>query len=162
MDEPRPIEISVVDPRIREAAELIRALSEELAQLYDYAEDGSGDFKPQDALAPRSAFVIGRVGNIAVACGAFRRIDGDVAEIKRMFVVPQYRGRGYSKAILRELERLAGGNGYSTVRLETGDRQPTAIRLYEGSGYRRIPNFGRYVASEQSLCFEKELSTDDT
>lgn len=110
------MEITRVDPRSPEATELIHALSEELARMEDYATDGAGDFKPEDALAPRSAFVIGRVGGRAVACGAFRPLEDRVAEIKRMFVVPEHRGRGYSKAILKELERLAREHGYTTAR----------------------------------------------
>jgi putative acetyltransferase len=151
------IEIIAVDPRIPEAVELIHALSEELARRYDHSDDGSGNFKPEDALVARGAFLIGRAGGRAVACGAFRPLQGDVAEIKRMFVVPDCRGRGYSKAVLTELERLAQENGYTTVRLETGDRQTEAIRFYERSGYHRIPNFGVYVGSERSVCFEKQL-----
>jgi putative acetyltransferase len=151
------IEIIRVDPRIPEALELIEALSEELARRYDYADDGSGDFKPEGALVARSAFVIGRAGSRVVACGAFRPLQGHVAEIKRMFVVPDCRGRGYSKAVLQELERLAREEGYTTVRLETGNRQPEAIRLYERSGYQRVPNFGAYVGSARSVCFEKKL-----
>src|SRR6185503_16299650 len=100
-------------------------------------------------------------GGNPVACGAFRPLEGNVAEIKRMFVVPDHRGRGYSKAILRELERLARENGYTTVRLETGDRQPEAIGLYQRSGYHRIPNFGIYVEDQRSVCFEKQLSSPD-
>lgn len=153
------IEILAVDPRCGEAARLIRALSDELARRYDFADDGSGNFKPEDALVAGSAFVIVRADGNAVACGAFRPLEDDVAEIKRMFVVPDCRGRDYSKAILNELERLARENGYTAVRLETGDRQPEAIRLYERSGYRRIPNFGIYVENEMSVCFEKQLST---
>ena len=151
------LELAVVDPRLPEAAELIRVLSEELAQRYDYVDDGSGDFKPEDALVPRSAFVLGWVAGRAVACGAFRPLEGDVAEIKRMFVLPECRGLGYSKAVLTELERLALEQGYTTARLETGVRQPEAIGLYEWAGYTRIPNFGIYVDSEESVCFEKYL-----
>jgi GNAT superfamily N-acetyltransferase len=92
-----------------------------------------------------------------VACGAFRPLEPHVAEIKRMFVVPDCRGNGYSKAMLRELERLARENGYSAVRLETGDRQPEAIRLYETTGYRRIGSFGSYEGSARSLYFEKQI-----
>ncbi len=152
------IEITAVDPRIPEALALIRALSEELAQRYDHVDDGSGHFSPEDAaLSPRSVFLIGRVGGRAVACGAFRPLEDDVAEIKRMFVDPECRGRGYSKAILTELERLARKDGYIAVRLETAERQPEAIRLYQRSGYQRISNFGIYVSSKRSLCFEKRL-----
>jgi putative acetyltransferase len=153
----RTLEIVAADPRGSEALGLIRALSEELARRYDYSDDGSGNFTPEDGLSERSVFLIARLGNRAVACGAFRRLTNNVAEIKRMFVVPEYRGRGYGKVILRELEQLASQNGYTTVRLETANRQPEAIRLYERAGYQRIPNFGIYVGSRRSLCFEKQL-----
>jgi putative acetyltransferase len=151
------IKVTAVDPRSPEALELIRALSAELERRYDYADDGSGHFSPEDALTPRSVFLIGRVEGRAVACGAFRQLEGDIAEIKRMFVVPDCRGRGYSKAILTELERLARQDGYAAVRLETAERQPEAIHLYQRSGYQRIPNFGIYADSKRSVCFEKRL-----
>jgi putative acetyltransferase len=152
------IEIAVADPRSPEAIGLIRALSEELARRYDYMDDGSGNFKPEDVLAPRSAFIIGFIDGRGVACGAFRPLEEDIAEIKRMFVLPDFRGRGYSRAILSELERLARQSGYNVARLETGDRQPEAIHLYERSGYHRIPNFGIYAGSQRSVCFEKRFS----
>src|SRR5215467_10740719 len=140
MSEPL-FDITPVDPRSPEVVELIRALSEELARRYEYVTDSAGNFKPEDPLIARSAFLIGRTGGCAVAYGAFPPLEDKVAEIKRMFVIPEYRGCGYSIAILTELEQLARENGYTTVRLETGYRQPEAIRLYEQSGYSRIPNF---------------------
>jgi hypothetical protein len=86
------IEITAVDPRIPEALGLIRALSEELAQRYDYADDGSGHFSPEDALSPRSVFLIGRVEGRAVACGAFRPLEGDVAEVSECLSFPSTEG----------------------------------------------------------------------
>jgi putative acetyltransferase len=152
------LDVSAADPRLPEAVEVVRALSGELARQYDFADDGSGDFRPEDVLIPRAAFVIGRAGSRAVACGAIRPLERQVAEVKRMFVLPECRGRGYAKAILAELERVAEQMGYRALRLETGNRQPEAIALYEQAGYRRIPNFGRYVGSERSVCFEKRLA----
>lgn len=143
--------VTAVDPRSLEAVELVRALSQELSRRYDFADDGSGDFKPEDVLVPRSGFILGRVNGRAVACGAFRPLQGDVCEIKRMFVIPDARGRGHSKAVLAELERLAAGMRYAVARLETAHRQPEAVGLYERAGYRRIPNFGLYVGSERSV-----------
>jgi GNAT superfamily N-acetyltransferase len=148
-----------VDPRSPEAIQLVRALSRELAQRYEFTDDGSGDFKPEDVLGPRSAFLLGRVDGRPVACGAFRPLEGDVCEIKRMFVAPDCRGRKYAKVVLAELERLAASLGYAIARLETANRQPEAIGLYERAGYRRIPNFGIYAGSERSVCFEKWLGT---
>lgn len=149
--------ISAADPRSPDAATLVRELSRELAERYDQADDGSGHFKPEDVLVPRSVFLIGSVDGLAVACGALRPMEDEVAEIKRMFVSPKHRGHGFSKAVLSELERRAGNLQYRRVRLETGVRQPEAIALYERSGYRRIPNFGIYAGNPQSVCFEKAL-----
>jgi putative acetyltransferase len=154
---PPPIEISPVDPREPEAAELIRSMTAEITELYDHKIDGSGHFKPEDVLVPGSGFIVGRVGERAVACGAFRPLTAGIAEVKRMFVVPEHRGRGYSKKILTTLERLAVESGYAAVRLETRDRQAAAIALYEGLGYLRIPNYGMYAGKEQCLCYEKVL-----
>ena len=72
-------------------------------------------------------------------------------------VAPEHRGRGYAKRLLAEIERHAADCGYSCLRLETGDRQHESIALYERVGFRRIPNFGIYVGSDWSVCYEKVL-----
>jgi len=160
MNDPHPLEIHRADPRTEEAVTLLRGLSKELALRYDFADDGSGNFKPEDALVERSAFVIGSVARRGVACGAFRPVGTETAEIKRMYVVPDHRGRGHSKAILAELERLAADMSYRLACLETGTRQPEAISLYERAGYRRIANYGVYRDNPLSVCFEKRLRPD--
>ena len=75
----------------------------------------------------------------AVGCGALRALGDGVAEVKRMYVVPEARGRGVSKVVLAGLEDAARSRGWTLLRLETGPRQPEAIALYEGAGYRPIP-----------------------
>jgi putative acetyltransferase len=103
-------------------------------------------------------FVLARDGaGVAVGCGALRRLDGSSAEIKRMYVPPAHRGRGISRLVLGFLEECALAQGWTTLRLETGDRQPEAVGLYAGAGYRRIPNFGAYAGAVHSLCFERRL-----
>jgi putative acetyltransferase len=95
----------------------------------------------------------------AVACGGLRRIDNSHGEVKRMFVRPERRGSGVSTLVLRELERRARDElGWERLVLETGNRQPDAIRFYEREGYTRIPNFGYYAASDYSLCYERVLA----
>jgi putative acetyltransferase len=148
--------IEVADPRHIGAVALIAALTDELARRY--GEDGSGNFRPEDALAPGSGFVVGRIGGHPVACGAYRPMGPDVAEIKRMYVDPACRGRGLGRRVLDDLEARARRNGYATVRLETGVLQPEAIRLYESAGYRRIDNYGIYQGNPRSVCFEKDLT----
>jgi len=102
-------------------------------------------------------FVLATLDGEAAGCGALRRLSANTAEVKRMFVVPDYRGRGIAKAILAFLERAAADREYSRIRLETGNRLLQAIGLYRSAGYREIPPFGPYVGSNISVCFEKVL-----
>jgi putative acetyltransferase len=137
------------------AQKLIHALCSELSQRYGTPP---GPFSPSDASAPRTAFLVARLGTQPVGCGAIRRIDDTTAEIKRMYVAPDGRRRGIARRILAELERRATDFGYRTVRLETGIHQHEAIGFYESSGYRRIAAFGHYVGSAISVCYEKALN----
>jgi len=160
MLESQPFQIAACDPRSADACALVDQLSAELAGVYHYAEDGKGHFNPEDVLVPKSVFLVGRLGGRPVCCGAVRPREPGVAEVKRMFVVPDCRGKGFSKKILTELEQHAKIMGYDAIRLETGDKQREAIGLYEKAGYRRIANFGIYVGIKQSICFEKTISKD--
>ena len=90
-----------------------------------------------------------------VGCGAFKSFDENTVEIKRMFVQPELRGRGIAAAILTELEAWASESGFARCVLETGKKQPEAIRLYQKSGFRTIPNYGQYARVENSVCMEK-------
>ena len=94
----------------------------------------------------------------AVGCGALRQLDETSAEVKRMFVPREFRGRGVARAVLAALEAHALDRGWPSVRLETGTLQHEAIGLYESAGYVRIPNFGPYVGEPYSLCYERTLS----
>jgi putative acetyltransferase len=91
----------------------------------------------------------------AVGGGAFKEYSADTAEIKRMFVRPENRGRGIAGQILSELEIWAKELNYSECILETGKKQPEAIRLYEKSGYEIIPSYGQYLNVENSVCMRK-------
>lgn len=159
MSESSPaLEISRIDPREPEAAALIRAMTAEVTKIYDHKIHGAGNFKPEDVLVPGSGFLVGRVGSQAVACGGFRPLEPGIAEIKRMFVAPEHRGRGYSKAILATLECMAKESGYQAVRLETRPLQLAALALYEAQGYVRIPNYGIYEGKQSCLCYERAAS----
>jgi GNAT superfamily N-acetyltransferase len=96
----------------------------------------------------------------ALGCGALRALGDGVAEVKRMYVVPAARGRGVSHAVLGALEDAARERGWTTLRLETGPRQPEAIGLYTSAGYGPVEAFGAYVGdpdAEESLFFERVL-----
>ena len=92
----------------------------------------------------------------AVGCGAIKPYDKNSAELKRMFVIPEFRGKGYASKLLTELENWAKELGFESVILETGIKQLEAIKLYEKT-YERIENYGQYKGVETSVCFIKEL-----
>ena len=95
--------------------------------------------------------------NKPVGCGAFKAYDDKTVELKRMFVHPDVRGKGIGKLILHELEKWAAELNYTHCILETGKKQPEAIRLYESSGYGRISNFGQYANVDNSVCMKKAI-----
>lgn len=115
------------------------------------------DLHNDEVLPPTGRFLVVVDDGHPVACGAIRRHDDETAEIKRMWVRPEGRGRGIARLVLRELESIALGLGYRAVILETGLRQPEAIALYASHGYTTIPNFGFYRESALSVCYRKEL-----
>ncbi|MFE9457553.1 GNAT family N-acetyltransferase [Streptomyces californicus] len=82
--------------------------------------------------------------------------DGD-AEIKRMFVIPEGRGRGLARRMLAALEEDALAAGRVRMVLETGDQQPEAVALYTSSGYAVCEKFGHYREYESSICMAKPL-----
>ena len=92
-----------------------------------------------------------------VACGAIKQYAEDIMEVKRMYTLPVYRGKGIATMVLNELEKWAAELGYAKCILETGKRQPEAISLYTRNGYVLIPNYGQYAGVENSVCFEKAI-----
>ena len=102
--------------------------------------------------------IVGYDGEIPVACGAIKPYDDTTAEVKRMFVLPKFRGKGFAGAILSELEKWSKELGFEKCVLETGVKQPEAIALYNKSGYKISSNYGQYEGIENSICFAKFLS----
>ena len=141
-----------------EALNLIEELDRNMRALYP--EGSIHPFDPHLDAAPPGVFVIARVDGKGVGCGAVRPLDGSVGEVKRVFVQPECRRMGIASRIMALLEDKGLQNGFTTLRLETGTKQPEAIALYESLGYRRIPTFGEYVPDPYSICYEKELSPE--
>jgi GNAT superfamily N-acetyltransferase len=92
-----------------------------------------------------------------VGCGAIKEFDAATMEVKRMYTLPGFRGRGIAVQVLNELEKWTAELGYSKCVLETGKKQPEAIALYTKCSYAAIPNYGQYADVESSVCFEKHI-----
>jgi GNAT superfamily N-acetyltransferase len=95
--------------------------------------------------------------NTAIGCGAFKEYEPNTAEIKRMFVQPGQRGKGIGLDILKELESWAAELEYTRCILETGIKQPEAIRLYQKAGYSVMENYGQYAGKINSVCLFKNI-----
>jgi putative acetyltransferase len=131
---------------------LMTAMTAELVVVHDLPPDA----RPRP-LDPASRYLLARDGERAIGCCAVEPVGPGLYELKRMFVAPDVRGTGVSTALVAESERLARSGGGVRLRLETGVRQPSAMRLYERAGYRRVPNFPPYEADPESVCYEKVL-----
>jgi len=92
-----------------------------------------------------------------VGCGCFKPFADKMVEMKRMFVLPEMRGKQLAARMLQELEAWAVEEGNTAAVLETGHRQVEAIRLYTVAGYSLIENYGQYIGMEDSICYRKEL-----
>jgi putative acetyltransferase len=102
-----------------------------------------------------SEVVVAYSDQIAVGCGAIKAYAEQTAEIKRMFVKEENRGKGVAGKILGELETWSRELNFDECILETGFKQPEAIALYKKSGYEVIPNYGQYIGVENSVCMKK-------
>lgn len=134
---------------------------------YQRRYGGPGDVAPIDAgefLAPHGTFVLAYLDDVPAAMGGWRRHGeslpepGD-AEIKRMYVRPQFQRRGLARTLLSHLERSAAQAGVRRLVLETGPAQPEAIALYRSAGYEDVEPFG-YYASKGSTHLGKALRLD--
>ena len=102
--------------------------------------------------------IVAYADGLPAGCGAFREFDDESAEIKRMFVHPDFRRHGIAKKILVNLEAWATEAGFHQCVLETGQNQPEAIQLYKSSGYQQIPNYGPYANVGNSICMKKSVT----
>jgi putative acetyltransferase len=143
------------------AGALIRALNAELEARYP--EEGANHFRLEsDEVAEgRGAFLVAYQAGNAVGCGAIRRLDPHIGEIKRMYVAPDKRGQGIGRALLTALEAEGYRLGVSRLVLETGPRQPEALALYARVGFVPIPPFGEYIGTPLSVCLAKELAAPE-
>jgi GrpB-like predicted nucleotidyltransferase (UPF0157 family)/GNAT superfamily N-acetyltransferase len=113
---------------------------------------------PADLTPPDGLLLLVRVGGKPAGLGGVRHLETPVAEIKTMYLDPAFRGRGLSRQLLSELERIARERGCAAVRLDTSDYLSEAIGLYRAAGYREVPDYN--ANPKASLWFERRLDDE--
>jgi GNAT superfamily N-acetyltransferase len=150
------------DPR---AQALRDRMEVEMSALY---ADKQSDLSPDQEAAlehaldvdPANVFVtvlVSDADGVPVGHAALKQVGGDL-EMKRVIVDASRRGAGIGALLMMQLEAAARAGGAPRIILQTGDRQPEAVRLYERSGYTPIPVYEPYLSTIPfSLCFELVL-----
>ncbi|MEA4869116.1 MAG: GNAT family N-acetyltransferase [Christensenella sp.] len=137
---------------------LFRALAAELDEdlLARYGAQ-MAFFGPHNKSAHIKTALVASLDGEPAGCGCFQPFSETAVEMKRVFVSLRFRGRGVGREMMAYLERWAREIGYRAAMVETGILQPEAIRLYEATGYERIPNYPPYEGVKESVCFQKSL-----
>lgn len=144
------------DPTVRDLyADFIREADGPLdPALVDIeAEIAAGP--PANLDPPDGAMLLGRVDGDPAAIGGVRHLDTEVAEVKSMYVVPAYRGRGLAIRLIDELHAVARARGCRAARLDTSAYLTAAVALYRSAGYAEVADYNGNAKAD--LWFEREL-----
>lgn len=152
---PSAVTIVASRPDSAEAMELLAELDAALLE-YPYPPESRHAFSVEQLIRESVAFFVASYDRQLAACGGVK-LSADYGEVKRMFVRPQFRGKGLGKAILNRLASHARANRINTLRLEAGIYQIEAIGLYDGWGFQRRGPFGEYKEDPNTVYFEKPI-----
>ena len=141
-----------------DARALIAALDAHLSERYPPEQRFGPNIRAEQTEAGRGVFLVARVEDRPVGCGAIRLLGEGDAEVKRMWVDPAVRGRGVARAVLTRLEDTARELGAIRLVLETGIYQAEAIGLYRSAGFETVECWGEYATSPSSLCMAKLIA----
>lgn len=150
------MQIKVTDGQDKDFIQLCHALDRFLNDLVG-GEENRAQYIPYNALNDIHDVLVAYENNIPIGCASFKRYDDKSAEVKRVFVKEEYRGKQIGRQLMESLEQLARDKGYSCLILESGEPLVAAMRLYRSLGYTVIPNYGQYVNMSDSVCMEKKL-----
>ncbi|MEV6904677.1 GNAT family N-acetyltransferase [Amycolatopsis sp. NPDC051372] len=128
---------------------LVAAMTAELVAVYGLPPDA----RPSP-LPPGTHYLMGTGGGVALGCCAVQPEVEGWCLLNRMYVAPPARGSGLAAALLAAAEDVARRAGATGIRLETGLRQPAAMRLYERKGYRRVAAFPPHENDPESVCYQ--------
>ncbi len=148
------MEIRIVAYDHPDAAELIAGILRD--DVERYGGEDEAPVEPAEFAPPVGLFLVGYVDGVALVSGGWRSHGGD-AELKRMYVMPAARGRGYGRRMLAELERTASAAGHRRLILATGEKNTEALAMYRSCGYAEVSPFGFYADDPASIHLGKTL-----
>lgn len=134
--------------------QLIKLLDEDLHNRYGAIQSTYSEHNKVDKI---NHVIVVLDKDRPVACGSYKKHDASSVELKRMYVVKEYRRQGLAKLVVRELLKMAKEESYSDMLLETGIKQYEAIKLYESLGFCKVDNFSPYIGNTNSVCMKKHL-----
>ncbi|HYG03859.1 MAG TPA: GNAT family N-acetyltransferase [Chryseosolibacter sp.] len=133
---------------------LVRLLDEDLLARYGSEQ---AQYDKHNKIENNPTVVIAYLDREPVGCACLKTIDVFTAELKRMYVRPEHRGKSIGVGILNELEDWAAELSFGRIILETAQKQPEAINLYKKAGFEIIPNYPPYDRMEKSICMAKQI-----
>ncbi len=151
------LEIAVENPDRPDVIRLIEELNTYLLSLYK--PDQCHHLTIGELAGDSVTFFTARIDGELVGCGALRRIDGRMSEVKRMYVLPTLQGRGVGRQILAAIEDRALRQGGGILVLETGVEQPDAVAFYEKAGFTQRGAYLDYAEDGISIFMEKRIAT---
>ena len=155
----RPARLRAVPYDDPVARDLVARVQQEYVDRYGGPDGAAVD--PAEFVPPAGLFLVAEVDGEPAGCGAWRRHDEGpepaVAEVKRVYVVPAFRRLGLAQVVVTALEDSATDAGYRSVVLNSGDRQPEALALYEAMGYVPVPGYGIYADAPGAVFLGRRL-----
>ncbi|MEU1198480.1 helix-turn-helix domain-containing GNAT family N-acetyltransferase [Streptomyces sp. NPDC005813] len=145
-----------VDGASRDARDCLAAYAADIDARFPEGFDPAALVRPQEVSGDSGAFLVAYEEGRPVACGALRRLEPTVGEIRHVWVHPDARRLGLARRVLRGLEEQAAALGCTVVRLDTHAVLTEAQAMYRACGYTEIPRYDDNVYAAH--WFEKRLS----
>lgn len=158
------LEIIPAYDRIDEIRELFREYTALLVSLdpdfAHYLEIQNYDEEQRDPgekyREPEGRLYIAVYEGRTAGCIAMKALDKNRAEMKRLYVRPDYRGKGIASALVKRILEDASELGYTSIYLDTLSSLTDAVRLYQKMGFERIESYNESPC-KSTLFFRKKL-----
>ena len=155
----RPVALRAVPYDDPLARELVTRVQQEYVTRYGGPDEAVVD--PAEFVPPAGLFLVAEVDGLPAGCGAWRVHEPGVAEVKRVYVAPEFRRQGLAQLLMAALEQSAAAAGSRAVVLNSGVRQPEALALYAALGYTSAPGYGVYADAPGAVFLGKQLAEEE-